>query len=63
MPDSRVPLNLIAKDDVYNYAFVGNIFKIILTEDMNIHHHPYILASGITGNFDSNNLTFTLTPS
>lgn len=34
-----------------------------MTEDANIHHNPYITASGITDDFDSTNLTFTLTPS
>ena len=36
--------------------------QIILTDDANIHHNPYITASGITDHFDSNNLTFTLMP-
>jgi hypothetical protein len=37
--------------------------QIILTENTNVHRNPCIIASGITGEFDSANLTFTLTPS
>ena len=37
--------------------------QIILLEDANIYRNPFILASGITENFDSTNLTFTLRPS
>ena len=37
--------------------------QIILMENANVHRNPYIIASGITGECDSANLTFTLTPS
>jgi hypothetical protein len=82
MPESGVPPELIEEDDVYDYAFVGDItevmtlthsltfystysslIQIILTENSNIHRNPYIIASGVTGDFDSTNLTFTLNPS
>jgi hypothetical protein len=37
--------------------------QIILTDNANIHRNPYVIASGVTGDFDITNLTFTLTPS
>jgi hypothetical protein len=37
--------------------------QLILTEHSNVHRNPYIIASGITGDFDSGALTFNLTPS
>jgi len=39
------------------------LYKIILTENANIHRNPYIIASGVTEDFNSANLSFTLTPS
>jgi hypothetical protein len=38
-------------------------YQIILTDEANIYRNPYIIASGITADFDSTNLTFFLTPS
>ena len=37
--------------------------QVVLKHEANILQNPYILASGITDNFDSANLTFNLTPS
>lgn len=48
---------------LYNINSLSLHHQIILTENTNIRRNPYIVASGITENFDSANLTFTLTPS
>ena len=39
------------------------IIQILFTESTNIHHNPYVVASGITRESDPTNLTFSLTPS
>jgi hypothetical protein len=39
------------------------LYKINLTGDANVHRNPYIIASGVTGEVDSANLTFNLNPS
>jgi hypothetical protein len=42
------------------YSFLT---QLIPTENSNIHRNPYIIASGVTENFDSAHLTFALNPS
>ena len=55
-----IPLHFLTILHSYSLFFPP---QIILLEDANIYRNPFILASGITDNFDSPNLTFTLTPS
>ena len=45
---------------VPDYSFI--LIQIILMENSNIHRNPYIVASGVTGEFDSAKLTFNLNP-